>query len=493
MICISIAQESRRMALVDMHNAARQCDLLEVQLDRFGKAPDISELMAHKPTPIIFSCRRPQDGGNWQGTEAERLALLRQCIISKADHVEIELDVAGEIRPFPPAKRVITYTNRQETPRNLAEIYAQALTKHPDIVKLVTLIRTPEEAWPLVQILAKPAVPTVAVGLGKPGVMLTVLGKKIGSPWTYAALERGMEAYPGQPTVSDLENVYHYRAVGPATRLVGVIGFGDRDFASVAVLNAAFAHLQLPARCLPLALGSVSLFRKVAEAVKLAGVVVDEENRGPILGMAAEQDDDARQVKAADLLLHKDDGWHAYNTLTKAAVTALEGVLRTRWPGEKPLHGRLVLVVGTNPPARLLAQRIKKEGGLLIIASHDRDAARELAQALECRFIQFEALYSTMHDVTVVADDEKELTRGKKVKAELSPGYLRSGMGVMDLTAWPADSAFLGEARKRGCLVVSLRRLFLEQLRRQARKLTGRDVPPEPLERALEAVQPAEE
>ena len=42
-------------------------------------------------------------------------------------------------------------------------------------------------------ILARPAVPTVVVGLGKPGVMLTVLGRKIGAPWTYAALERGME------------------------------------------------------------------------------------------------------------------------------------------------------------------------------------------------------------------------------------------------------------------------------------------------------------
>jgi len=40
MICISIAQESRRLALADMLNAARRCDLLEVRLDRFGKAPD---------------------------------------------------------------------------------------------------------------------------------------------------------------------------------------------------------------------------------------------------------------------------------------------------------------------------------------------------------------------------------------------------------------------------------------------------------------------
>src|SRR5262249_51670703 len=119
MICISINQESRRFALADMLNAASQCDLLEVRLDRFGKAPDLSEILAHKPKPVIMSCRRPDDGGHWDGNEDERLALLRQCIINKADFVEIELDVADQIRPFPPAKRVITYTNLSETPYDI--------------------------------------------------------------------------------------------------------------------------------------------------------------------------------------------------------------------------------------------------------------------------------------------------------------------------------------------------------------------------------------
>src|SRR5438874_9573282 len=149
MICITIAQESRRFALVDMLNAARQCDLLEVRLDRFGKSPEIAELLAAKPKPVILSVRRRRDGGEWDGGEDERLALLRQCIISKADYVEIELDVAGQIRPFPPAQRVISYTNLQETPEDIADIYREMQSKAPDVIKLTTLARTPEEAWPL--------------------------------------------------------------------------------------------------------------------------------------------------------------------------------------------------------------------------------------------------------------------------------------------------------------------------------------------------------
>ena len=71
----------------------------------------ITELLEAKPKPVIMSCRRPRDGGAWDGSEEERLALLRQCIISKADYVEIELDVADQIRPFPPSQRVISARN----------------------------------------------------------------------------------------------------------------------------------------------------------------------------------------------------------------------------------------------------------------------------------------------------------------------------------------------------------------------------------------------
>src|SRR5580704_4969090 len=130
MICVSIIQESRRLALADMLNASRLGgDLLEVRLDRFGKAPDVGELIAKKPRPVILSCRRPQDGGHWDGSEDDRLAILRQCIVSKADYVEIELDVADKIRPFPPCQRVIAYTNLGETPADILDIYEQARSK----------------------------------------------------------------------------------------------------------------------------------------------------------------------------------------------------------------------------------------------------------------------------------------------------------------------------------------------------------------------------
>lgn len=476
MYCISIAQESRRLALADMLNASRQCDLLELRLDFFEKAPDLTELFAAKPRPVIVSCRRPRDGGRWEGNEDERLALLRQCIINKAEHVEIELDVADQIRPFPGCKRVIAYTNLDETPSDIAEIYAEAQTKKPDVIKLMTLVRTPEEAWPLVQLLAKPAVPTVVVGLGPAGVMLTLLGRKIGAPWTYAALERGMEAYPGQPTIHDLNTVYRYPDFGKGMRLIGVTGFDDHAFANVACLNAALGSLNLPARAMPVTVGGMKLFRRIMEAVKMAAIVVSEEHELEILEIVQERDATCQEAGAADLLLHKSDKWVGSHTRCRAAFAALERTLRTKSTAENPVQGRVCMVVGTNVAAQSLARMLQARGAILIIASKNKNAAQQLAQSLQCRYVQFEALYTTSHDVLVIADG---------TETGLRPGYLRPGMIVMDITTTLKRSALLQQAADRSCLIVEPRDLLLEHFGTQARLITGKDVPIDVLKGAL--------
>jgi 3-dehydroquinate dehydratase/shikimate dehydrogenase len=383
--------------------------------------------------------------------------------------------VADSIRPFPPAKRVISYTNLRETPADLAEIYAEAQTKKPDVIKLTTLARTPEEAWPLVQILARPAVPTVVVGLGSPGVMLSILGARIGAPWTYAALERGMEAHPGQPTVADLVDVYHYRAINRSTRLIGVTGFGERERATAAALNAAFAQLQLPARCLPLGVGSVRLFRKVIEAVKLAAAVIDAEHRCAILEIASDLSPSASRTQSADLLLHKDNRWHAHDTQIPATAAALETAVA------KPLRGRIIMIAGTNDLARSLARELKERGCVLVIASHDRDAAHKLAQELECRYVKFEALYSTNHDVLIVCGGEHTAGNVRKDDGDVHPGYLKRGMTVLDARAAGGTSSLIREAKSRGCTVIAPGQVWLEQVALQARLLTGKEVVKQPL------------
>jgi 3-dehydroquinate dehydratase/shikimate dehydrogenase len=474
MICISIAEESRRFALVDMLNAGAQCDLLEVRLDRFDHAVNVDELLAARRKPVIMACRRAEDGGDWSGRAEERLTLLRQCVVSKADYVEIELDVADQIQPLPPSKRVIAYTNILETPDYLPEIYREALTKSPDVVKLVIPARTPEEVWPALQILAKPAVPTVVVGLGKPGIMLALLARKMGAPWTYAALERGMEADYGQATVSDLENVYHYRSIERNTPLVGVTGFGELSYLTVALLNTALASLGVAVRCLPLEIGNLVLFRKVLDAVKLVSAVIDADHQSAVLGVVTDLKPSAKVAGGVDFLNREDGKWQGYNLFGRAALAALAETLRAKKPGEKGLEGRVVMFVGVNGLAHVLALQVQHAGGIPILASQDREAARDLAKTLGCRFVSPEGVYTTLHDVLIRCDT-----------TELHTSYLRPGMTVLDLTAVPRPSALLSDAEQRGCHAVSPGLVLVELAARHVRAIAGQDVARAPLLKVL--------
>src|SRR5262249_15828866 len=266
--------------------------------------------------------------------------------------------------------------------------FEEARRKDPDIIKLTCRARTPEEAWPLVQLLSKPPVPTVVVGLGRPGLMFAILGRKIGAPFTVAALERGKEAYPGQPTINDLENVYHYRSIDRQTKLVGVTGVGERSFVTTALLNAGFAHLNLPIRCLPLQVGNVKLFRKVIEAVKLLGVVVEDEQQDALREVASEVDSDA----AVDLLVQPEQKkWQGAHTCRPGAAAALEATLKEK---ARTLDGTIVMIAGITPVSRSVARVIKERGGKLIFASHSKDEAAKMCRMLGGRQVQMEAVYT---------------------------------------------------------------------------------------------------
>ncbi len=490
MICITIAQESRHLLLADMLNAAAMgADLVEVRLDCLENAPNFSDMLSAKRLPILFSCRRPQDGGNWKGTEEERLVLLRQAVMSKADYVEIEYDVADQIRPFPGCQRVISYTNTSKMPSAIGDIYDDMLALKPDVVKLTVRARTPEEAWPLVQILGKPKAPTVVVGLGRPGLMLAVLGKKIGAPWTVAALERGMEAFPGQPTIRDLVDVYLYRNIGKPTRFVGVAGLGEREFLAGGLMNAAFFHLDLPHRVLPMPVGNLKLFRKVAEMVRLQGITMEEDYYEHLHEMAAFDFAAKSPVQAGDLMLPGgEQGWIASNSLGQWAVAALEDSLRERDPDKADaLQGRAVMLGGCGPLTRMIAPALKQKGAALIFASKDRDLALRMSQTFGGRQVPWEGIYANIHDVLVVSRDYSPKTQDVETEDELPihPGYLKASMTVLDLTTFPRRSRFLNEAKSRGSSTVSPARVLVEQARAHVKRIGEKELPAEFLREKL--------
>jgi shikimate dehydrogenase len=255
----------------------------------------------------------------------------------------------------------------------------------------------------------------------------------------------------------------------------------EREQTTVAALNAAFAHHQMAFRCLPMTVGNIKTFRKIMDAVKLAGAVIDTEHQTQIIDIDPELHGLARESLAADVLIRKNDAWHAMHTAGQVWVNAIKNGLKKRYPVD-PFKDRFVLLAGLTGAAKIIAKEVQRQGGNAIIASSDKKAGQVVANEVGCRYIAFEALYVTLHDVLVVCDDERD---EKHNRGGIHGGYLKPGMVVADLTAGAQRSEFLKNAESRGCDVVTPLDLTLELLEAQARTLTGKPTPREVLLHAI--------
>lgn len=483
MICISVTPTSRRLAKADLLNAAHRADMIELCLDHLVKEPDVGDMLEGVNKPVIVSCRRKEDGGHWQGDEEQRLQLLRKAIVAGPAYIELELDVAGDVPRFGETKRVVSYTSLHKPLSGVDDVFLEASNAKADVVKFTWPTPTLDAAWPLlVEVTKKRELPVVGQGLGRAGRTFSILAQKFGSPWIYAALEPGMEAHPGQPNVWELEETYSWDEIDRKTRLVGVVGFGSSDEKTVKIFNAGFRALGKNIRCLPLALGRIDKLAKMLDTLKINVLLVSPLFAEDVLEFADHAEEAAVEAGFADLVVKQSDGWHAFNTLWRNALKAIESTLGVQDDGSRPLDRRNVLLIGANATARALAWGVKRRNGVLSVTDPDDEEARKFAQRFDVRMVPFASVYDTLADV--VAFTDPHIVVGHK-RAELNPGYLKPAMTVFDACKLPDETEFLREARERGCRVVSPRDVFVDQVAARFKAITGEELPPDALAAGL--------
>jgi 3-dehydroquinate dehydratase / shikimate dehydrogenase len=484
MICITVTPESRTLGKVDILNAATKGDLIEVCLDHLIKEPDIKDLLSVTTKPIIVSCRRKQDGGQWDGTEDERLMLLRQAIVAGPAYVELDLDIARKVPRFGKTQRVISFTRLDQPEHDLDAIIEEAKGVQADVIKFTWPIPTIDDAWPLLKAVSastKGTLPIVGIGLGRGDLTFSLLSLKHGSPWLYAALEQGMEAYPDQPTVFELEETYHLRDIDRSTAFIAITGFGDSQPGVARAFNAAFKSQGVNARCLPLFPGDVGRLAKMLDALKIRAILASGGYAKHLAALANHTDPEDKASTSVDLLLHKSDGWHGHNLLWRSGVTALEQALAG---SGHQLGQRSILVLGNGGTAVAMAYGLAQLKGPVSVCGPNDKEAQATATKLGCRYIPFQNLYDTLFDVVVIADPALKLgaTHGC-----INVSVLREHMTVLDVSDPPRVHELAEEARLRGCHVIDSPGLFRDQLAAQYRAIVGKDLPEEALANAMAA------
>jgi 3-dehydroquinate dehydratase/shikimate dehydrogenase len=487
MICISIGCTSHESAVSEHRALADQgAELVEVRLDYLSDPPDLGCLLKDRPTATIVTCRRQDDGGRWQFSEEQRRALLRSAIEHGVEYVDVERDIARQIPRTGKTQRIVSHHDFHETPDGVQEIHAEMCELDPDIVKLVTMAKSPSDMVRVLKIVESSDVPTVGFCMGELGLPSRILCAKYGAPFTYAAASSDREVAPGQLSFDDMRSVYHFDDLDSETQVFGVLGDPIAHSMSPLIHNAAFRREGLKAVYVPLRVPADALSRTLDdfEWLNFQGYSVTIPHKQAVIAKAAHCDEPVQDSGAANTLFRDAGGqWQATNTDYQAALESLQIGLQHLF-GDASMQGRRLLMLGAGGVARAIGMAVLREGAVLTIANRTHSRAVALAEQLGCRQVPWENRDEERADILVNCT-----AVGMHPNVDDTPyqgEWLREGMLVFDTIYNPEETLLLKQARQRGCQTVGGMEMFVRQAARQFELFTNR---PAPIELMRETVR----
>lgn len=491
--------------------------MVEWRIDALAGEPDdlatARSLLDRSPAPAIVTCRGRSEGGEFDGREEVRAALLEGLL--SGDHppryLDLELSAWEGCEPLrtritralgetggPPAATslILSCHDFNSRPVDLLQrIETMTLEPRCAVVKVAWQARSLRDNLEAFDLLTERRKPMIVLCMGGFGLMSRVLAPKFGGLLTYAADRTGMETAPGQPTVADLRSLYGIDHVGPATSVYGVIGWPVDHSRGPAIHNAGFEAVGFDGLYLPLAVGPAYEHFK-ATVASLAGhrglrfrgasvTIPHKENLLRFVGDAGGAvDPAARRIGAANTLVVADDGTPAcFNTDAPAALASLCGAMGLDPSG---LAGRQVAVLGAGGAARAVIEGLSGAGASVTVFNRTPRRGEALARELGVDAGDIGSMARRHFDVVVnctpvgmsggPAPDQSPLPSG---------AALDDTMTVFDTVYTPQRTPLIAQAEARGATVVTGRDMFLRQAAMQFELWTGKTAPLETFERAI--------
>jgi len=467
------------MMIAEIQEAARRgAQLIELRLDFLAKAPDFQRLVAYKPCPFVATVRRQEDGGRWSRSEQERQMLLRLCIASgHFDWVDLETDIADKIPRFGKVKRIVSYHNPREFPKDLEAILQKMSQQDADVLKIAVRAERPADNLRVLSLIAKSPKPLVALCLGDLGVPSRILCGKFGAPFSYCAFNKERGIAPGILSMDEMQKIYGYDRIGKDTQVFAVVGDPIEHSLSPVVHNAAFQALGLNCVYIPIRVpkGELANTLRAFEQVPIAGYSVTLPHKEAAAQLAKQRDELTQLSGSTNTLLRlSEGGFRAVNTDAPAALAALEEKLASL-PGQPRLRDAQVLVLGAGGVGRAIVFALVRAGAKVVVANRTLERAEKLAQESGCRFVEWNGRYQVKFDVLINCTSV-----GMFPKLDETPMHhsaLQPGQIVFDTVYNPETTLLIREARERGCQVITGVEMFVRQAALQFTLFTGKEPP----------------
>ena len=224
MLCVPIAEKTFSGINRSLESCMQQADMAEIRLDSLDSVEpffqkECGELLSFSSIPLLFTCRKSDEGGQFAGTEGERIEKLAAAIDAGAPYIDVELRTEPGLRDSlvehaheNNCRVIMSWHNFSETPGTdeLEKVLSDQAASGADIAKIVTMGRESTDIprlFSLYYAAARLDIPLVSFCMGDIGRISRVACLAMGAFLTFASLDAGSETAPGQIPIA------HFRAI----------------------------------------------------------------------------------------------------------------------------------------------------------------------------------------------------------------------------------------------------------------------------------------
>lgn len=472
MICVT-GSEPTVGALASRICALPEAALHEARLDLLEHVTPEAVAALPERHRLIVTCRTAAEGGQWQGEESVRLALLRAALEAGVRYVDVEAAAPDEtwqaLHARHGGERLVASAHRFEPAVATPEILASAqrrLTQRPAaFLKLAVRIDDVADLEPLRRMRVADGRPLVRIGMGLAGLPGRVRYDVMGSPWTYVTAPGTTATAPGQLRWSELQAF----AARQARRLLVLLG-GDQVGGSPGpqVYNALAAaqgldwyYLAAPTRDVVRGLAALDHFG-------LRGASVTMPHKVPAADLAVRLDDNAARLGAVNTLVSDETGrWSGHNTDGVGVVGAF---------GDRLVPAAQVAVLGTGGAARAAVAALVQAGHQVFVVGRRDEAAVAMARDHGGTPVSWDDLpaldfHALVNATPLGADGRSPVVQPMDWRGKV----------VLDMVMRPRWTRLLRDVRSGGGHPVFGTQMWVHQGAAQWRLLTGHTVTPERL------------
>ncbi len=479
-----------------------RADAIELRVDHLRDAEDVvirSVAESRPPSvPLILTIRAADEGGAWDGDDVERMSRLI-ALAPSANFVDVELATwkrsanirqkvglaVGAADAADRRRLILSIHDLQGRPNRLHGMLAEIFEEESaDLAKIAWRARTVRDNFEAFDLLRTAPKPLIALCLGPNGHPSRILARKFGAFASYAAVDEAHPAAPGQLSMAELRGRFRWDAIGPTTRVFGLVGQPVEHSLSPDLHNTAFGETGFDAVYLtfPVEPSYESFKAFMLEALArpwldLGGLSITIPHKENALRFVREHsgkvDSAAERAGAVNTLRVSDDQRvEGFNTDVPAVLEAITGLLGRK---ATELGGLRCAVLGAGGVARAVVAALAPTGTEITVYNRTTARAERLAGEMGCAARTWSE--RALLDCELVVNCTSIGMGIGNVESPLAAEALRPGMFVFDTIYRPAETKLVALAVARGCRAANGVSMFVDQAVRQFSIWTAHPAP----------------